>query len=147
MRILNLIFILLLVISLSEKTKKKNPNKHPKKEKFNSKDEIENVYSWAKKHNIFINDKLHLNKNIDASHNFYFFTSSEQIPNNTLLLRVPYDIMISQSSLEKHFQEKRSKKFAYLWDKIIENKNPYISYFSTKQFFYMSIIIEDAISK
>ena len=147
MRILNLIFILLLVISLSEKTKKKNPNKRPKKEKFNSKDEIENIYSWAKKHNIFINDKLHLNKNIDASHNFYFFTSSEQIPNNTLLLRVPYDIMISQSSLEKHFQEKRSKKFAYLWDKIIENKNPYISYFSTKQFFYMSIIIEDAISK
>ena len=147
MRILNLIFILLLVISLSEKTKKKNPNKHPKKEKYNSKDELENIYSWAKKHNIFINDKLHLNKNINASHNFYFFTSSDQIPNNTLLLRVPYDIMISQSSLEKHFQEKRSKKFAYLWDKIIENKNPYISYFSTKQYFYMSIIIEDAISK
>ena len=90
---------------------------------------------------------MHLNKNIDASHNFYYFTSNSQIPNNTLLLRVPYDIMISQSSLENHFQEKRSKKFAYLWDKIIENKNPYISYFSTKQLFYMSILIEDAINK
>ena len=90
---------------------------------------------------------MHLNKNIEASHNFYYFTSNSQIPNNTLLLRVPYDIMISQSSLENHFQEKRSKKFAYLWDKIIENKNPYISYFSTKQLFYMSILIEDAINK
>ena len=55
--------------------------------------------------------------------------------------------MISQSSLEKHFKEKRSKKFAYLWDKIIENKNPYISYFSTKQLFYMGIIIEDAMNR
>ena len=146
MKIRNLIFVLLVVISSSEKTKKKNPTKHPK-EKFNSKDEIENINSWAKKHNIFINENLRLNKNIDGSHNFYFFTSNAQIPNNTLLLRVPYDIMISQSSLENHFQEKRNKKFAYLWDKIIENKNPYISYFSTKQLFYMSIIIEDAINK
>jgi hypothetical protein len=146
MKIQNLIFILLIVISLTEKSGKKKQNK-PHKEKYNSKDEIENLYNWAKKNNIFISEKLHLNKNIDASHNFYYFTSNSQIPNNTLLLRVPYDIMISQSSLENHFQEKRSKKFAYLWDKIIENKNPYISYFSTKQLFYMSILIEDAINK
>ena len=146
MKIQNLIFILLIVISLTEKSGKKKQYK-PHKEKYNSKDEIENLYNWAKKNNIFISEKLHLNKNIDASHNFYYFTSNSQIPNNTLLLRVPYDIMISQSSLENHFQEKRSKKFAYLWDKIIENKNPYISYFSTKQLFYMSILIEDAINK
>ena len=146
MRFYNLFLFFLISLVLSEKSNKKKSNKISK-DKVTSKDEIENIYNWAKKNNIFISDKLHLNKNIDPSHNFYYFTSNSKIPNNTLLLRVPYDIMISQSSLEKHFQEKRSKKFSYLWDKIIENKNPYISYFSTKQFFYMSIIIEDAINK
>ena len=146
MRFHYFIFFLLLVLSHPEKHNKKKQNKN-QKTKNESKDEIEIIYNWAKKNNIFINDKLHLNKNTDSSHNFYYFTSNDSIPNNTLLLRVPYDIMISQSSLETHFQEKRSKKFAYLWDKIIENKNPYISYFSTKQLFYMSIIIEDAMNK
>ena len=140
--------LLILIISISsanKKTKKKKStltHKKPIEE-----DEISVLYKWAKKNNIFINDKLTLNKNNDLSHNFYYFTSNSFIPNDTILLRVPYDIMISQSSLEKHFQEKRSKKFAYLWDKIIENKNPFISYFSTKQLFYMSIIIENAIYK
>ena len=146
MKIKYLILFLLLSIVFSEKSEKKKSNKK-QKPKIDSKNEIETLYDWAKKNNIFINEKLHLNKNTDSSHNFYYFTSNSQIPNNTLLLRVPYDIMISQSSLENHFQEKRSKKFAYLWDKIIENKNPYISYFSTKQLFYMSILIEDAINK
>ena len=146
MKIYYLILFLLLSIVISEKSDKKKSNKK-QKPKIESKNEIETLYNWAKKNNIFINDKLHLNKNIDPSHNFYYFTSEAPIPNNTLLLRVPYDIMISESSLEKHFQEKRNKKFAYLWDKIIENKNPYISYFSTKQLFYMAIIIEDAINK
>ena len=146
MRFHNLILFSLIILSISEKSSKKKTNKQ-QKIKYDSKDTIENIYSWAKKNNIFINEKLQLNKNTDASHHFYYFTSNSQIPNNTLLLRVPYDIMISQSSLEKHFQEKRSKKFAYLWDKIIESKNPYISYFSTKQLFYMAIIIEDAINK
>ena len=146
MRLHILIIFSLLIISISEKSNKKKTYKK-QKIKPDSKDTIENIYSLAKKNNIFINEKLQLNKNTDASHHFYYFTSNSQIPNNTLLLRVPYDIMISQSSLEKHFQEKRSKKFAYLWDKIIESKNPYISYFSTKQLFYMAIIIEDSINK
>jgi hypothetical protein len=55
--------------------------------------------------------------------------------------------MISQSSLEKYFKSNKNKKFAYLWDKIIELRSPFISYFSTKQFFYMAIIIEDAINR
>ena len=122
MRFHNLILFSLIILSISEKSSKKKTNKQ-QKIKYDSKDTIENIYSWAKKNNIFINEKLQLNKNTDASHHFYYFTSNSQIPNNTLLLRVPYDIMISQSSLEKHFQEKRSKKFAYLWDKIIESKN------------------------
>ena len=146
MKIQILILFFLIVLSISEKTNKKKSNKHHKI-KNDSKDEIETLFNWAKKNNIYINEKLNLNKNIDASHNFYYFTSNSPITNNTLLLRVPYDIMISQSSLEKHFKEKRSKKFAYLWDKIIENKNPYISYFSTKQLFYMGIIIEDAMNR
>ena len=55
--------------------------------------------------------------------------------------------MISQSSLENNFKEKGNKKFSLLWNKILEHKNPHISYFSTKQFLYMAIIIEDSINK
>ena len=56
-------------------------------------------------------------------------------------------MMISQNSLLKYFQEKKNKKFIQIWDKILENKNQYISFFSTKQLFYTSIIIEDSINK
>ena len=142
------IILLILISSITpeKKAKKKKStktqNKPEKKE-----EEIPSIYKWAKKNNIFINEKLTLNKNTDSSHNFYYFTTNSPIRNNTVLLRVPYDIMISPSSLEKHFQEIRSKKFAYLWEKILENKNPYISYYSTKQFFYMAILIENAINK
>ena len=142
------IFILLLILSFSSANKKTKKKKSTQIHKQSSiEDEIPSLYKWAKKNNIFINNKLTLNKNNDASHNFYYFTSNAFIPNDTILLKIPYDIMISQNSVEKHFKEKRSKKFAYLWDKIIENKNPFISYFSTKQLFYMAIIIEDAINK
>ena len=139
-----IIFILIssIVLEKKEKKKKQKTTKKPFIE-----EEIPSLYKWAKKNNIYINDKLTLHKNTDSSHNFFYFTANSFIPNDTVLLKIPYDIMISQSSLEKHFQEKRSKKFAYLWDKIIENKNPYISYFSTKQLFYMAIIMEDAINK
>ena len=138
-----IIFIIISVISTEKKAKKKKT----KEKKPTYEEEIPSLYKWAKKNNIFISDKLTLNKNTDSSHNFYYFTSNSKIPNDTVLLKVPYDIMITQSSLEKHFQEKRSKKFSYLWDKIIENKNQYIYYFSTKQYLYMSIIIEDAINR
>ena len=146
MRINIYITFILLILVQSDKNKKKKSNK-PQNQNITKESELEIINNWAKKSNIYINDKITLNKNTDSSHNFYYFTSNSQIPNNTLLLKVPYDMMITQSSLEKHFQSKRSKKFAYLWDKIIENKNPYISYFSTKQLFYMSIIIEDANNK
>ena len=107
MKIKYLILFLLLSIVFSEKREKKKSNKK-QKTKIDSRNEIETLYDWAKKNNIFINEKLHLNKNTDPSHNFYYFTSEATIPNNTLLLRVPYDIMISESSLEKHFQEKNN---------------------------------------
>ena len=140
-----ILFVLLSVISTEKKVKKKKHNSTNKKKGIT--EEIPSLYKWAKKHNIYINDKLTLNKNTDPSHNFFYFTTNSPIQNNTVLLRVPYDIMISQNSLVNHFQSIRSKKFAYLWDKILENKNRYISYFSTKQLFYMAIIIEDAINK
>ena len=137
--------LILSIATAIKKPKKKKPTHFNNKSLFE--DEIKSLYKWAKKNKIFINDILTLNKNNDSSHNFYYFTSNSFIQDGTVLLTIPYDIMISQSSIEKHFQRKRSKKFAYLWDKIIENKNPFISYFSTKQLFYMAIIIEDAINK
>ena len=138
-----ILFILVSFISPSKKVKKKiSQHKNILKEEL-----ILTLYKWANKNNIYISDKLKINKNTDSLHNFYYFTSNETIPNNTILLKVPYDSMISQSSLEKYFQEKRNKKFAYLWERILEIKNKYISYFSTKQYLYMSIIIENAINK
>ena len=139
-----LFFILESFRSTTKKFKKKKSESTPKNK---IEEEIPFLYKWAKKNNIYIDNKLKLNKNTDSFHNFYYFTSNQYIPNNTILLRVPYDSMISQSSLEKYFKEKRSKKFAYLWDRILEIENRYISYFSTKQYLYMAIIIEDAINK
>ena len=140
-----IIFITLSLIIAEKKVKKKKTKINP--QKHNKEDEITSLYKWAEKNNIFINDKLNLNKKLDSSHNFYYFTSNDSIKNDTVLLRVPYEIMISQSSLEKHFKEKGNKKFSLLWNKILEHKNPHISYFSTKQFLYMAIIIEDSINK
>ena len=135
--------ILISIIYTDKKAKKKKPNK----KKVKIEEEIPSLYKWAKKNNIFINDQLTLNKNTDSSHNFYYFTSNSAIHNNTVLLRVPYDIMISPSSLDKHFKEKHNKKFENLWDTIVANKNPFISYFSTKQLFYLGIVLEDSMNK
>ena len=143
--IIQIIMILALIslISTDKKTKKKRSIKRNKI----IKEEKPSLYEWAIKNNISISEKITLNKNTDSSHNFYYFTSNQPIHNNTILLKVPYDIMISPSSLDKHFKDKKSKKFQYLWEIVVSNKNPFISYFSTKQLFYMSILIENAINK
>ena len=140
------IIIILALISLISTDKKKKKKSSIKKNKI-TKEGSPSLYEWAKKNNISINENITLNKNTDSSHNFYYFTSNKPIHNNTILLKVPYDIMISPSSLDKHFKDKKSKKFQYLWEKVISNRNPFISYFSTKQLFYMSILIENAINK
>jgi hypothetical protein len=139
-----IIYILISNVCTDKKAKKKKVNK---KKKVIKEEEIPSLYKWAKKNDIFINDQLTLNKNTDSSHNFFYFTSNSPIHNNTVLLKVPYDIMISQSLLDKHFKEKHIKKFEFLWDKILTNKNPFISYHSTKQLFYMGISIEDSMNK
>lgn len=141
-----LIFILIISqIIICSKKNKKHKTEKPKK----SIDELASILNWAKDNKIYINENLVLNKNkdTDPSHNFFYFTPSETIPNDTVLLRVNYDSMISQSILENLYKESKNKKFADLWDRIIEIDNYYITYFSTKQLFYMSILVENAMNK
>ena len=51
MRFYNLFLFFLISLVLSEKSNKKKSNKISK-DKVTSKDEIENIYNWAKKNNI-----------------------------------------------------------------------------------------------
>ena len=120
---------------------KKKQRKHSKKI-----EDIPKLMKWATKNNIYINPNLIINKNTDNTHHFYYFTSNATIPNNTVLLKVPYDMMFSQNYLN-NFLKKDKDKFANLWEKILKIDNEFISYFSTKQLFYVSIIIENSINK
>ena len=137
--------------SKTEQSKQKNQTKQPKtkiksKHKPKKIDDIPALMNWAKKNNIYINPFLTLNKNKDNTHHFYYFTSNDTIPNNTVLLKVPYDIMISKNSLEKSLKETKNK-FSNLWENILKIDNQFISHSSTKQLFYVAIIIENAINK
>ena len=141
-------FTLLSILSIinNHKIKKKNSN-HTKKIKI--KEETPSILEWARINNIYINENLTLNKNTDSdsSHNFFYFTANTSIENNIVLLKVPYDIMISQNSLNNHFKEKNNKKWENLWNEINNNKNEFIAHYITKQILYISIIIENAINK
>ena len=108
-------------------------------------DDISLIYKWAKKNNIIIHQNLQLKKNElnDIEHNFYYFKSNNNIKNNTLLLRIPGDIMVSQKSIEMILKKSKNKKFSNLWDKIL-SINQYINYSSAKQLFYISIILSDS---
>ena len=108
-------------------------------------DEISSIYKWAKKNNIYINENIQLYKNElnDVNHNFYYFKSNNDINNNTLLLKVPSNIMISQHFLDNFFKKQKNKKFSSLWDKI-SSIDEYLKYASAKQLFYISIIISDS---
>ena len=141
------IIISLLSIIYSHKNTKKKKSNITKNIKL--KEEIPSILEWAKKNNIYINENLTLNKNTDSdsSHNFFYFTANSSIENNVVLLKVPYDIMISQNTLNIHFKEKKYKKWEFLWDKIDNNKNEFIAHYITKQILYISIIIENAIYK
>lgn len=110
------------------------------------KDDILSIYKWAKKNNIYINSNLQLYKNElnDINHNFYYFKSNDTIQNNTLLLTIPSDIMISQPSLDSSFKKSKNIKFSDLWEKIF-SINKYLSYPSAKQLFYISIILSDSV--
>ena len=124
------------------KTKSKTKSKHQSKKI----EDIPALMKWAKKNNIYINPNLTLTKNADNKHHFYYFKSNSTILNNTVLLKVPYDILISQDFLDKLLKENK-KKYSDLWEKILKVDNQFISYFPTRQLFYVSIIIENAINK
>ena len=79
----------------------------------------------------------------DIEHNFYFFKSKENIANNTLLFKIPSNIMISQQSLENIIKKSKNIKLSNLWNKI-SSINKYINYSSAKQLFYISIILSDS---
>ena len=107
--------------------------------------DIFSINKWAKKNKIYINENLRLYKNElnDKNHNFYYFKSNNKIDNNTLLLKVPSNIMISQHYLDNFFKKTKNKKFASLWNKI-SSIDEYLKYTSAKQLFYISIILSDS---
>ena len=138
--------ILIIYFSISSFCLKKNKLKKiikPVDDKF----EIDSIVSWAKDNNIYINEHIILNKNTNSSHNFFYFTSNSSIENNTVLLRVPYNIMISKDNIIEHFNKTKNKKIFDLWKQIVSLKTESISNYATKQFLFMAIIIEKSINK
>ena len=127
----------------SEKKKVKKPKKVVKEENI---DVAASALEWAKNNSIYINEKLILNKKTSGDKH-YFFSADSRIQNNTLLLRVPYNMMITQFNLNEMYKDSKNKKFENLWDKIESINNDFIQFFSTKQLFYMSVILENAMRK
>ena len=141
-----ILFILTIILykpSFSLKRKKLKKNKEISNKDF----QLDSILSWAKANNIYINDNLILNKNLDSSHNFYYFSSNNSISNNTILMRIPYNILISKETIIEHFNKYKSKKFIDLWEKILSSNKEIISNYSTKQLLYMAIILENSINK
>jgi len=137
--------ILSSVICLKNKKQKKTIKNTNKEEIINS--QIISILLWAKKNNIYINEKLKLNKNEDSSHNFFYFTSNSSIPKGTTLLKVPYNILISQNTLYNQSFTSKNKKWCNIWDKIIKSENPHIIHNSIKQYLFISLILENAMQK
>lgn len=127
----------------SEKKKDKKPKKVVKEENI---DVAASALEWAKNNSIYINEKLILNKKTSGDKH-YFFSADSRIQNNTLLLRVPYNMMITQFNLNEMYKDSKNKKFENLWNKIENINNDFIQFFSTKQLFYMSVILENAMRK
>ena len=152
-----LLNFLLINCKTKEKSKKKDKKKDKKKEKEkktkNKNKEEENetniipsLLNWAKNNSIYISDKIVLNKKLERD-KYYYFSADSRIPNNTLLFKVPYNMWITQFSLNEIYKGSKNKKYEKLWDKLTKINNEYIKYFSTKQLLYMSIILENAIRK
>ena len=131
--------------SKNKKSKKKDTKKSQNKPKEKV-DLINSLLKWAEKNNIYINKNLKLNEK-SSGHKFYFFSAESKIPSNTLLLRVPYSMLLTTSSFDTFFKSTKNKKFQNLWEKIFSLKNEHLRFFSTKQLFYLSIIIHNMIKK
>ena len=143
-----ILLISLIILTSSKKDKKKSKQKH-KKPKLDPLDNITNiiptVLGWAKNNDIYINPKLTLNKRLKRD-NYYAFFADSKIPNNTLLFRVPYNMMITQTNLNDMYKNTKNK-FENLWENVVNLKSDSVKYYSTKQLLYMSIILENAIRK
>ena len=128
-----------LIVASTSKEQQSNSNTSVKY------DEIFSIYNWAKKNGIYINQNLVLHKNLDndLNHTFYYFKSNKTIKNKTLLLSIPSSIMITQESLEKMYKKSKNKKLGNLWNKII-NINQYLNYSSSKQLFYLAVMLSHA---
>ena len=147
--LLIIIIFCILVDCKKSKKAKKQEKKEKKAKKIIKEDNIDIIPSaleWAKNNSIYINNKLVLNKKTSGDKHYYFSADSK-IDINTLLLRVPYEMMITQNNLNEMYQDSKYKKFEHLWDKIMQFKNEYIKLFSTKQLFYISVILEFAMRK
>ena len=143
-----ILLISLIILTSSKKDKKKSKQKH-KKPKLDPLDNITNiiptVLGWAKNNDIYINPKLTLNKRLKRD-NYYAFFADSKIPNNTLLFRIPYNMMITQTNLNDMYKNTKNK-FENLWENVVNLKSDSVKYYSTKQLLYMSIILENAIRK
>ena len=145
--------IILLIFLISLTNSKKKSKKIKQKHKKIKKDSLENitniiptVLDWAKNNSIYINKKIVLNKKTKRDNYFSFYADSK-IPNNTLLFRIPYNMMITQKNLYDIYKSIKNTKFENLWEKVINLKSEYVKYYSTQQLLYMSIILEYAIRK
>ena len=142
--------IISLVISKSTKTTKKKNKQKIKKIHKDPLDNITNiipiVLDWAKNNDIYINSKLSLNKRTTHDNYFSFYADSK-ILNNTLLFKVPYNMMITQKNIYDIYNSTKNNKFVNLWEKILSMKSEYVKYYSTQQLLYLSIILEYAARK
>ena len=143
MRINSMLFLYIFTVLILIISKCAKHSGHIENNKF---DEISLIVNWAKKNNIYIHDYLSLKKNElnDIEHNFYYFKSNAKISNNTLLLKIPSSIIISQNLLVNLFKKSKSEKLSTLWEKI-QSIDKFINFSSTKQLFYISIIISDSV--
>ena len=130
----------------SKQKKQKSSHKKVEDKIEDEKDIIPNVLEWAKKNDIYINPKLNLNRRTKRD-NYYYFSADNKILNNTLLLKVPYNMIITQKNFFDIYKGTKTNKFENLWQKILEMKSEYVKYYSTQQLLYMSIILEYAIRK
>ena len=104
-------------------------------------DKVKEVLEWAKKQNITIDESLTLNP-VDENHNLPFFTSNANIPINKTIISIPKNMIISQELISNFYKNKKKGKYYNLWDKILNLENDYLHYLSTKELFYMTIMIE-----
>lgn len=112
-------------------------------------EEISNIYSWAKENNIEISPSLTLFKadRYSPSHTFYFFKTKEIVPEGTTLLKMHSDIILSPTNLRKYVENHKNKKIANLWENLSKVNSTYLEYWDTKQLFYTTTIIENAVHK